>query len=244
MGPAGRPGGPPRLFESFMRARHLAAAAPAPHIPGSVIAGRSHACSVSSQEGGFRAHFHLASHSRCLPRGPGRTRRRHGADPGRLLGHALAPDRAYAGRPRPRGGRRCQRAQCGLHRLRQRRRLALHRLRLDLGTDLRPGIHRVHRRHRRRPVRPQRHLRGHRSRHHPARPRHRRRRVQVHRCRPHLDAPRAAEQPDDREHRRRPQEPGPPVRRRARPPLRTQRRARHLSLHRRRQDFPEGVVQG
>ena len=55
--------------------------------------------------------------------------------PGR--GHALAPYRPDARRPRARARRRAEPAERLLHRLRQRRRLALDRLRLDLGAALR-----------------------------------------------------------------------------------------------------------
>ena len=44
--------------------------------------------------------------------------------------------------------------------------------------------------------------------------------------------------------RRRSAQSRPPVRRRARPSLRSQRGARHLPLHRRRPDLPEGPLQG
>ena len=71
-----------------------------------------------------------------------------------------------------------------------------------------------------------------------------RRHLQVHRRREDVDAPRPARQPDDREDRRRPEESEPAVRRGARPSVRTERRARHLPLDRRRPDLREGALQG
>ena len=65
--------------------------------------------------------------------------------------------------------------------------------------------HRLHRRDRRRAVRPEHHLRRQRRRHHPPRSRHGQRHLQVHRRRQDVDAPRTARQPDDRDHRRRPE---------------------------------------
>ena len=94
---------------------------------------------------------------------------------------ALAPDRPGSRRSRPRALRRAEPAERVLRRLRQRRRLALHRLRLDVGADLRRPADRLDRRDRGRAVGPEHHLRRLGRRHHPARSRDGRRRVQVHR---------------------------------------------------------------
>ena len=94
------------------------------------------------------------------------------------------------------------------------------------------------------PSDPERHLRRQRRRDHSPGPRHRRRDVQVHRRRQDVDAPRPSRQPDDRDDRRRSDESEPAVRRRARPSLRTERRARNLPLDRRRPDVPESSLQG
>ena len=59
-----------------------------------------------------------------------------------------------------------------------------------------------------------------------------------------VDASRAARRPADSEDRRRSEERESPVRRRARPSVRTERGARHLPLDRRRPDVPEGALQG
>ena len=120
-----------------------------------------------------------------------------------LFRDALAPDRPHARRTRARARRRAEPAERVLHRVRQRRRLALDRLRLELGAALRSRADRIDRRDRRRAVESEHHLRRHGRRDHPARPRHRRRRVQVHRRRQDLAAPRPARQPDDRDDRRR-----------------------------------------
>ena len=60
----------------------------------------------------------------------------------------------------------------------------------------------------------------------------------------HVAASRAARQPDDRGDRRRSRQRRPAVRRRARPPVRPERRARRVPLDRRRTDLREGAVQG
>ena len=67
--------------------------------------------------------------------------------------HALARHRPDARRTRARGRRRCQPAEHVLRRLRQRRRLAIDRLRLQLGAALRRPVDRIDRRDRRRAVR-------------------------------------------------------------------------------------------
>ena len=89
---------------------------------------------------------------------------------------------------------------------------------------------------------PERHLRGKRRGHHPPRPVHGRRDVQVDRRGRDVDPPRAAGQPDDRRHRGGPEEPGPPVRRGARPSVRSERGARDLPIDRRRQDVRQGAL--
>ena len=165
--------------------------------------------------------------------------------PGTLVPRdALARHRSDSRRTRPRAGRRRQPAQHLLRRLRQRRRLAIHRLRRQLGAAVRRPVDRLDRRDRRRPVEPRRHLRRHRRRHHPSRSRDRRRDVQVHRRRPHVAASRAARQPDDRGDRRRSGQRRPALRRRPRPSVRPQRGARRVPLHRRRTHLREGALQG
>ncbi len=114
---------------------------------------------------------------RCEPR----PRRRSARKRSSLVGPASTPRRrctgarsAPPGQPRPRPGRRREPAERVLHRLRQRRRLALDRLRLELDADLRPRVDGLHRRDCRGAVRPEDHLRRHRRGDHPSRPRHRR----------------------------------------------------------------------
>ena len=112
------------------------------------------------------------------------------------------------------------------------------------GADLRRPADRLDRRHRRRPLQPERHLRRQRRGPAAARPVRRRRHLQIDRRGQDLDAPRPARRPaDPADHRRSPQ-PRPRLRRGARPPLRPERGARHLPLHRRRPDVPEGPLQG
>ena len=195
------------------------------------------------------ATWHTALHAPSSDsRHPCRHARRHRLDdrrPGTLVPRdALARHRSDSRRTRPCAGRRRQPAQHLLRRLRQRRRLAIHRLRRQLGAAVRRPIDRLDRRDRRRPVEPRRHLRGHGRGHHPSRSRHRRRDVQVHRRRAHVAASRAARQPDDRGHRRGSGQRRSALRRRPRSPVRPQRGARRLSLHRRRTHLREGAVQG
>ena len=123
----------------------------------------------------------------------------------------------------------------------QRRRLEDHRLRPHLDADLRRPADRLDRRHRRRALQPRHHLRRQRRGPAAARPLDRRRHLQVHRRRQDLDAPRPARRPADSADRRRPAQPRPAVRRRARPSLRPERRARHLPLDRRRPNLREGA---
>ena len=94
------------------------------------------------------------------------------------------------------------------------------------------------------PVDPERHLRRQRRGPAAARPLDRRRHLQVHRRRQDLDAPRPARRPADPADHRRPDESRSAVRRRARPPVRAERGARHLPLDRRRHDVREGALQG
>ena len=72
----------------------------------------------------------------------------------------------------------------------------------------------------------------------------RRRHLQIDRRRQDLDAPRPARRPADPADRRRPAQPEPALRRRARPSLRPERGARRLPLDRRRPDLREGALQG
>jgi hypothetical protein len=195
---------------------------------------------------------HPASHVDRPPassaRRPAPRARRHAAPRARPVAlvrrDALAPDRAHARRPRTRRRGRAEPAEHLLCGLRQRRRLAHHRLRRQLGADLRRPAHRLHRRDRRLGVEPERDLRGERRGDHPSRPLDRRRDVQVGRCRTHLGAPRAPRDADDRRGRRRSAEPRPALRRGARAPVRPQPGTRRVPLHRRRPDVREGALQG
>ena len=137
------------------------------------------------------------SSSRRLPPLPAPPQASRHVDPASAMHwRHIGPTRA--GRARARR-RRAEPAERLLHRLRQRRRLALDRLRRQLGAALRPRVDRIDRRHRGRAVGSQRHLRRQRRRHHPARSRDRQRRLQVHRRRQDVDASRPLRQPDDRE---------------------------------------------
>ena len=154
----------------------------------------------------------------------------------------IGPTRA--GRARA-AGRRRQPAEHVLRRLRQRRRLAIHRLRRQLGADLRRPVHRLDRRDRRRAVEPERHLRRAPA---PASS------VPIWpsatactspptpaRTWQHLglrDSQMIAAIAVDPGNRR------SAVRRRARPSLRSQRRARRVPLDRRRPHLREGALQG
>ena len=93
------------------------------------------------------------------------------------------------------------------------------------------------------PSDPQHRLRRQRRRPASSRPLRRRRHLQVHRRRQDLDAPRPARRPADFADGRRSARSQSPVRRRRRTSLRPEPRARHLSLHRRRQDLREGALQ-
>ena len=97
---------------------------------------------------------------------------------------------------------------------------------------------------RRRPVGSERGLRGQRRRTAPPRPLHGQRRLQVGRRREDVDAHRPARRAADPAHRRRSAQRRPRVRRGARPPVRPERRARHLPVDRRRPHVPEGALQG
>ena len=72
----------------------------------------------------------------------------------------------------------------------------------------------------------------------------RRRRLQIHRRRQDLEEHGPARRPADSGDHRRSEESRPRLRRRARPSVRAQRRARRLPLDRRRQDLAEGALQG
>ena len=77
-----------------------------------------------------------------------------------------------------------------------------------------------------------------------ARPLGRRRDLPLDGRRKDLDAPRPPRRPADPPDHRRSAQPRPGLRRRPRPSLRTERRAGHLPLDRRRADLPEGPLQG
>jgi len=125
----------------------------------------------------------------------------------------IGPTRA--GRARARG--RAEPAERVLYRVRQRRRVALHGLRVDVAADLRRSADRIDWRHCRRAVRSEHHLRRVRRRNHSARSRRRRRCLQVDRRGTHMDASRAARLADDRDDRRRPAQSQSPFRGGARP---------------------------
>ena len=209
--------------------------------------GASHRHSDKPHEGGPRAYS-------VVPRSPDWWPRRRARYiewcPARravnrsLFGDALAHHRPHARRSSARTLRCAEPAERLLHRLRQRGRLALHRLRLHLAAAVRQGAHRLHWRDCRGAVGPERHLRGHGRRDHPPRSGGRQRRLQVHRRREDVDAPRSPRDADDRDDRRRSQGREPAVRRRARPPVRTERGAWDLPLHRWWKVVREGALQG
>ena len=76
------------------------------------------------------------------------------------------------------------------------------------------------------------------------RSRDRRRHVQIDGRGKDVDPSRPARCAADSAHRDRPDERRPALRRGARPPVRPERRARHLPVDRRRKEFPESAVQG
>ena len=94
------------------------------------------------------------NHAHHRPSPVPRSRRPHRAHPSlraecrRSRRHAMAPDRTHPRRPRPRARGCAESAQRLLYRIRQRRRVALHRLRVHLDPALRRAVHRLHRRDR------------------------------------------------------------------------------------------------
>ena len=166
--------------------------------------------------------------------------------PGKRLAvrDALALHRPVPRRPDGAADRRAGPAERLLHRRQQRRRLEDDRLRPHLDADLRRPADRLDRRARGRAVRSQRHLRRQRRGPAAARPLRRRRHVQVHRRRQDLAAPRPARRPADRAILVDPKRPEPRLRRRPRPSLRAERRARRLPLDGWRRDLGEGALQG
>ena len=92
------------------------------------------------------------------------------------------------------------------------------------------------------PSQPRGDLRGQRRGDAAARPLDRRRDLQVERRRAHLAAPRPARRAADRADRRGPARREPFLRRRARAPVRPERGARGLPVHRRGRDVPQGAL--
>ena len=156
---------------------------------------------------------------------------------------ALAQHRSASRRADESRGRASEPAVHLLHRDGERRRLEDHRRRPDVEADLRRSADRLHRLGRGRAVRSEHLVRRKRRRVAAPRPGGWRRHLQVDRRRRHVDAPRIARRAADSEDRRRPAEPQSPLRRRARPPVRPQRGARHLQVDQWRADVRARVVQ-
>ena len=147
-----------------------------------------------------------------------------------LFGAPLALDRPLSRRARAGRGRRARRDGALLLRRRQRRRVGDERCRPDLAADLRRPADRLHRRARPGAFESEGDLRGHRRGRHALRHRPGRRDVQVRRRREELCSHRARRLAADREDPGRPARRGSGPGRGSRPPLRSQHRARRLSL--------------
>ena len=158
---------------------------------------------------------------------------------GALSGSPLAAHRPVPRRTRFGCQRRSKRARALLLWKREWRRLGEPRCRPHLEPDLRRPADRFHRRARRSTLEPEDRLRRDRRSRHALRHCTGRRHVQVVGRRQELEAYRPRRFPTDRKDRRPPRQTRPHLRRGSRPSLRTELRARPLSLARRRSELAE-----